>query len=151
MQNTGNFFGVVFSICPDKSNSSYVLVVTDLGIGGEGCRKTKTKTWVGKHVTGTAKTELHTVLVERGLSWAEIQEKWAELTGDLEGFYLSHQACSSSFVCITLSQSYFIPSLLNCLSYLYYTCILISYKCEGERVVIDIHMLSFILFLGSVN
>lgn len=76
---------------------SYSFFVADLGIGGEGCRKTKTKIWIGKHVTGTAKTELHTVLVERGLSWAEIQEKWAELTGDLEGFYLSHQVRFSQF------------------------------------------------------
>lgn len=69
------------------------MCVEDLGIGGEGCRKTRTRTWVGKHVTGKAKTEIHTVLVERGLSWAEVQEKWAELTGDLEGFYISHQVC----------------------------------------------------------
>lgn len=75
----------------------FLLFVADLGIGGEGCKKTKTKIWIGKHVTGTAKTELHTVLVERGLSWAEIQEKWAELTGDLEGFYLSHQVSFPQF------------------------------------------------------
>ncbi|XP_050724416.1 protein strawberry notch-like isoform X2 [Eriocheir sinensis] len=74
-----------------KRTGKYDMGILDLGIGGEGCKKTKTKIWIGKHVTGTAKTELHTVLVERGLSWAEIQEKWAELTGDLEGFYLSHQ------------------------------------------------------------
>lgn len=65
----------------------------DLGVGGEGCKRTKTKTWIGKHATGTAKTEIHTVLVERGMSWSEVQEKWAELSGDLEGFYLSHQVC----------------------------------------------------------
>ncbi|XP_071551704.1 protein strawberry notch homolog 1 isoform X1 [Panulirus ornatus] len=74
-----------------KRTGKYDMGILDLGIGGEGCRKTKTKTWVGKHVTGTAKTELHTVLVERGLSWSEVLEKWAELSGDLEGFYLSHQ------------------------------------------------------------
>ncbi|XP_066942115.1 protein strawberry notch homolog 1 isoform X7 [Macrobrachium rosenbergii] len=74
-----------------KRTGKYDMGILDLGIGGEGCKKTKTKTWVGKHATGTAKTEIHTVLVERGLSWAEIQEKWAELTGDLEGFYISHQ------------------------------------------------------------
>nr|XP_053635221.1 LOW QUALITY PROTEIN: protein strawberry notch homolog 1-like [Cherax quadricarinatus] len=74
-----------------KRTGKFDMGILDLGIGGEGCKKTKTKTWVGKHVTGTAKTELHTVLVERGLSWSEVLEKWAELTGDLEGFYLSHQ------------------------------------------------------------
>ncbi|XP_076040208.1 protein strawberry notch isoform X2 [Oratosquilla oratoria] len=74
-----------------KRTGKYDLGILDVGIGGDGCRKTKTKTWVGRHATGTAKTELHTVLVERGMSWADAQEKWAELAGDLEGFYLSHQ------------------------------------------------------------
>lgn len=44
-----------------------------------------------KHATGTAPTELHTVHVERGMSWDEATEKWAEATGSKEGFYLSHQ------------------------------------------------------------
>lgn len=85
LQDLIHFVGVICNYC--------AVCVADLGIGGEGCRKTRTRTWVGKHVTGKAKTEIHTVLVERGLSWTEIQEKWAELTGDLEGFYISHQVC----------------------------------------------------------
>lgn len=74
-----------------KRTGKYDMGILDLGVGGEGCKRTKTKTWIGKHATGTAKTEIHTVLVERGMSWSEVQEKWAELSGDLEGFYLSHQ------------------------------------------------------------
>lgn len=60
-------------------------------MGGEGCKRTKTRTWVGKHSTGTAKTDLHTVLIERGLSWEQALEKSSQLTGELEGFYVSHQ------------------------------------------------------------
>ncbi|KAK3855126.1 hypothetical protein Pcinc_038450 [Petrolisthes cinctipes] len=74
-----------------KRTGKYDMGILDLGIGGECCRKTRTRTWVAKHVTGKAKTEIHSVRVERGLSWSDIQEKWAELTGDLEGFYISHQ------------------------------------------------------------
>lgn len=44
-----------------------------------------------KHATGTAPTELHTVHVERGMSWEEAMEKWGDLVGPKEGFYLSHQ------------------------------------------------------------
>lgn len=44
-----------------------------------------------KHATGTAPTELHTVHVERGMSWTEASDKWCGLTGAKEGFYISHQ------------------------------------------------------------
>ena len=44
-----------------------------------------------KHATGKAKIELHVLSVERGLSWEGAQEKWAELTGIDEGFYLANQ------------------------------------------------------------
>ena len=74
-----------------KKTGKYDLGILDLGIGGDGCRKTKTQTWVSRHATGSAKTHLHTVLVERGMSWDEAREKWADLAEDQEGFYLSHQ------------------------------------------------------------
>nr|CAI5818866.1 unnamed protein product [Callosobruchus analis] len=44
-----------------------------------------------KHATGTAPTELHTVHVERGMSWPEALEKFSDLIGEDEGFWLSHQ------------------------------------------------------------
>lgn len=52
----------------------------------------RTHTFLRKHATGKAKIELHVLNVERGLSWESAQEKWAELTGIDEGFYVSHQA-----------------------------------------------------------
>lgn len=84
-----------------------------MGVGGEGCRRTKTKTWIGKHATGTAKTEIHTVLVERGMSWSEVQEKWAELSGDLEGFYLSHQVCLATRLLLPAMSLFFRDYDLN--------------------------------------
>ncbi|XP_018017597.1 protein strawberry notch homolog 1 isoform X2 [Hyalella azteca] len=74
-----------------KKTGKYDMGIMDLGMSGEGCKRTKTRTWVGKHSTGTAKTDLHTVLVERGLSWEQAMEKFEQLSGDLEGFYVSHQ------------------------------------------------------------
>ena len=78
-----------------KKTGKYDMGILDLGMGGEGCKRTKTRTWVSKHSTGTAKTDLHTVTVERGLSWEQAKEKFEELKGDLEGFYISHQVCGS--------------------------------------------------------
>ena len=51
----------------------------------------RTHTFLRKHATGKAKIELHVLSVERGLSWEGAQEKWAELTGIDEGFYLANQ------------------------------------------------------------
>lgn len=45
-----------------------------------------------KHSTGISPTELHTVQVERGMIWQEAIDKWADLPGEREGFYLSHQS-----------------------------------------------------------
>lgn len=38
----------------------------DLGAGGENVKRVRTVTFLRKHATGTAPTELHTVHVERG-------------------------------------------------------------------------------------
>ena len=54
-------------------------------------KRTKLRVYLHKHATGTGRTELHTVHVERGCSWKEAQEKWAELESASEGFYVSHQ------------------------------------------------------------
>lgn len=51
----------------------------------------RTVTFLRKHATGTAPTELHTVHVERGMSWPEALDKLSDLTGQYEGFWLSHQ------------------------------------------------------------
>ena len=74
-----------------KKTGKYDMGILDLGMGGEGCKRTKTRTWVSKHSTGTAKTDLHTVNVERGMSWEQATEKIEQLEGEYDGFYVSHQ------------------------------------------------------------
>lgn len=74
-----------------KRTGRFDLGILDLGTSGETVKRVRTVTFLRKHATGTAPTELHTVHVERGMSWDEAMEKWAELTGSKEGFYLSHQ------------------------------------------------------------
>ena len=49
----------------------------------------RTHTFIRKHSTGKAKIELHVLTVERGLSWEASKEKWQELIGDDEGYYVS--------------------------------------------------------------
>ncbi|KAK9727917.1 C-terminal domain on Strawberry notch [Popillia japonica] len=74
-----------------KRSGRFDLGILDLGTSGENVKRVKTWMFLRKHATGTAPTELHTVHVERGMSWTEATEKWAELTGSKEGFYISHQ------------------------------------------------------------
>lgn len=69
----------------------FLIFLTDLGTTGENVKRVKLYTFLRKHATGSAVTELHIVHVERGMSWEEAMERWAELTDDKEGFYLSHQ------------------------------------------------------------
>ena len=54
-----------------KRSGNFDMGILDLGSSGDGCRKSKTTTWISAHPTGTAKTELHTVIVERGMSWTD--------------------------------------------------------------------------------
>lgn len=78
----------------------------DLGSAGENVKRVKMYTFLRKHTTGVATTQLHIVQVERGLSWDEAMEKWSELSGPKEGFYLSHQV---SVVFILVSSLELIP------------------------------------------
>ncbi len=68
----------------------------------------RTHTFMRKHATGEAKIELHVLQVERGLSWQGAQDKWEELVGADEGFYLSHQARNgkkTAILAIALDQA----------------------------------------------
>lgn len=66
-------------------------VFIDLGTAGENVKRVKRYTFLRKHATGSATTELHIVHVERGMSWEDAMDRWSELEGAKEGFYLSHQ------------------------------------------------------------
>ncbi|CAH1982477.1 unnamed protein product [Acanthoscelides obtectus] len=74
-----------------KRSGRFDLGILDLGAGGEVVNRVRTVTFLRKHATGTAPTELHTVHVERGMAWPEALEKFADLVGEDEGFWLSHQ------------------------------------------------------------
>ncbi|XP_049824362.1 protein strawberry notch isoform X2 [Aethina tumida] len=74
-----------------KRSGRFDLGILDLGAGGEVVKRVRTVTFLRKHATGTAPTELHTVHVERGMSWPEALDKLSDLTGQYEGFWLSHQ------------------------------------------------------------
>ena len=79
-------------IAQAKKAGRYDLGILDLGTGGDLVKRVKCDSFMQKHATGAAKTELHTVLVERGLSWEAILEKFEDCSDDDEGFYLSSQA-----------------------------------------------------------
>lgn len=94
-------------------------VFIDLGTAGENVKRVKRYTFLRKHATGSATTELHMVHVERGMSWEDAMDRWSELEGAKEGFYLSHQVrvlptvcsfctygpvCSSGFLLKTLLE-----------------------------------------------
>jgi len=74
-----------------KKSGRFDMGILDLGTAGENVKRVKMYTFLRKHATGVATTELHIVHVERGMSWQEVMERWGELTGSKEGFYLSHQ------------------------------------------------------------
>ncbi|KAF0300640.1 Protein strawberry notch [Amphibalanus amphitrite] len=74
-----------------KKTGRYDMGILDLGSQEGSVRRTKLRVYLHKHATGTGRTELHTVNVERGCSWTEAQRKWADLESPTEGFYVSHQ------------------------------------------------------------
>lgn len=74
-----------------KKSGRFDLGILDLGTAGENVKRVKLYTFLRKHSTGSATTELHIVHVERGMAWEEAMERWSELVGSKEGFYLSHQ------------------------------------------------------------
>lgn len=69
--------------------------ILDLGAHGEAVHNLSVQTFFGNSVFGTATTELHTVSVERGMSWEESFELRASQTHPDDGYYLSYQTRNS--------------------------------------------------------
>ncbi|CAG9814913.1 unnamed protein product [Phaedon cochleariae] len=88
------------TITSAKRSGRFDLGILDLGAGGEVVKRVRTVTFLRKHATGTAPTELHTVHVERGMSWPEALEKFSDLVGEHEGFWLSHQVRNTKHTAI---------------------------------------------------
>merc|ERR1712223_858569 len=73
-----------------KRTGKYDQGILDVGLTEEDqVDLVRTHTFIRKHSTGKAKIELHVLQVERGLSWDASKEKWQELIGEDEGYYLS--------------------------------------------------------------
>ena len=67
----------------------------DLGSAGEDVKQVQTYSFLRKHTTGVAATQLHIVHAERGMTWEQAMEKYSELSGPCEGFYLTRPVCIS--------------------------------------------------------
>uniref|UniRef100_A0A182Q7B7 Strawberry notch n=1 Tax=Anopheles farauti TaxID=69004 RepID=A0A182Q7B7_9DIPT len=80
-----------------KKRGRFDLGILDLGAAGENVTRIKLIRFSRKHSTGIAATELHVVKVERGMIWQEAIDKWAELAGEKEGFYVSQHARNGKY------------------------------------------------------
>ncbi|XP_053677627.1 protein strawberry notch [Anopheles nili] len=85
------------TIAQEKKRGRFDLGILDLGTAGENVTRIKKIRFARKHSTGIAPTELHVVKVERGMIWQEAIDKWAELGGDMEGFYVSQQVRNGKY------------------------------------------------------
>ncbi|CAH1801640.1 unnamed protein product [Owenia fusiformis] len=74
-----------------KANGRWDLGILDLGSGSESVKVLQTRTFVGTYLATSAKTEIHTLSVERGLSWNAASDIWRDHTGKEDGFYVSIQ------------------------------------------------------------
>ncbi|EDS41324.1 conserved hypothetical protein [Culex quinquefasciatus] len=83
-----------------KKRGRFDLGILDLGAAGENVTRVKISRFIRKHSTGVAPTELHTVQVERGMIWQEAIDKWADLGGEREGFYISKQARNGKYTAV---------------------------------------------------
>ncbi|XP_035448097.1 protein strawberry notch isoform X1 [Spodoptera frugiperda] len=83
-----------------KRSGRFDLGILDLGSCGERVRRVRCLRYLRKHATGRAPVELHTLHSERGMDWAEALEKWSELSGPKEGFYVSQQARNNKYTAI---------------------------------------------------
>ena len=72
-----------------KRSGRWDMGILDLGAGEEKVSKKETKTFVGNTATSTAKTELNTVTVERGMSWTQALNLYKKYSGVEDGFYIS--------------------------------------------------------------
>ena len=72
-----------------KRSGRFDLGILDVGNGSDEVRRKKVLSFVTQHPTGTANIDLHTLEVERGVSWEQAKDKWSVLIGAHEGFYVS--------------------------------------------------------------
>ncbi|XP_076019895.1 protein strawberry notch homolog 1 [Genypterus blacodes] len=71
-----------------KKNGRYDMGILDLGSGDEKVKKVDCRKFLTPGYTTSGHVELHTVSVERGMSWEEATHAWAEQNGADDGFYV---------------------------------------------------------------
>uniref|UniRef100_A0A3Q2P2F5 Protein strawberry notch homolog 1 n=1 Tax=Fundulus heteroclitus TaxID=8078 RepID=A0A3Q2P2F5_FUNHE len=71
-----------------KKNGRYDMGILDLGSGDEKVKKVDCRKFLTPGYTTSGHVELHTVGVERGMSWEEATHAWAEQNGPDDGFYV---------------------------------------------------------------
>ncbi|XP_028319438.1 protein strawberry notch homolog 1 [Gouania willdenowi] len=71
-----------------KKNGRYDMGILDLGSGDEKVKKVHCRKFLTPGYTTSGHVELHTVSVERGMSWEEATHAWADQNGADDGFYV---------------------------------------------------------------
>lgn len=87
-------------ISREKRMGRFDLGILDLGASGENVKPIRFIRILRKHSTGVAPIEIQTVHVERGMIWQESLEKFEDLEGEKEGYYLSHQSRNGNYTAI---------------------------------------------------
>ncbi|KAM9735788.1 protein strawberry notch homolog 1 isoform 2-T3 [Menidia menidia] len=71
-----------------KKNGRYDMGILDLGSGDEKVKNVDCRKFLTPGYTASGHVELHTVSVERGMSWEEATHAWADQNGPDDGFYV---------------------------------------------------------------
>ncbi|XP_064424224.1 protein strawberry notch homolog 1 isoform X2 [Latimeria chalumnae] len=87
-----------------KKNGRYDMGILDLGSGDEKVRKVNVKKFLTPGYSTSGHVELHTISVERGMSWDDAVKVWAEQSGPEDGFYLSSQIRNNKKTAILVKE-----------------------------------------------
>ncbi|TRY94000.1 hypothetical protein DNTS_032821 [Danionella cerebrum] len=85
-----------------KKSGRYDMGILDLGSGDEKVKKVEVKKFLTPGYSTSGHVELYTVSVERGMSWQEATEVWADQNGPDDGFYL--QVRNSKKIALLLKE-----------------------------------------------
>lgn len=94
------------TISEAKRLGRYDYGIQDLGARGEEVKLESVQKYSLKHATGMAPIELHTVTVDRGLSWADAVAKLGDDANANEGFYVNYRSDAVSLVKYALGEKY---------------------------------------------
>uniref|UniRef100_H3BYX4 Uncharacterized protein n=1 Tax=Tetraodon nigroviridis TaxID=99883 RepID=H3BYX4_TETNG len=87
-----------------KRNGRYDMGILDLGSGDEKVKKLDCRKFLTPGYTTSGHVELHTVSVERGMSWEEATHIWADQNGPDDGFYVQKQMRNNKKTAILVKE-----------------------------------------------